>query len=199
LGPIDPSKYKVIKREGGVQPGQVPLFKQANYKSISYPGGDNPNGDIATSGCGVVSTAMVLSYYGKGSSDPKVLIQELATYALQNGYRKSGTAGTIHGFFSAIAKREGLEHKALGTDWEKISTELKAGHPVIASGRGAAPFVDCPKDPLRRCGHIVVLTGITKDGLVTVNDPARSYLKTPTNYSPEVIKSGLKNAYAVYK
>lgn len=137
-------------------------------------------GTIATSGCSVTSLAMVLSYLksdvdSDGWIYPSDIVASIAgKYGNYNHfYTKDGQAWEI---FPAVAAIYGVSCRQIST--ASIVHELEAGHPVIMS---------CTPGEFTSKGHFIVLSGLTDDGYVTVNDPnsahaSYSYKKYPVSY-----------------
>lgn len=157
----------------------VPLYRQNQepWASISYGCGGTT---LSSSGCGIVSAAMVLTYWGI-DTDPAAL----ANLSLNNGYRTCGS-GTAHGFFSWIASYYGLQAKN-NIGWDEILENLNLAKPVIVSGQGSEPFTSS--------GHFIVLTCYNEDGTISVNDPARG----TSIYDPGVIKNQMHFNSVIYK
>jgi hypothetical protein len=170
----------------------VPLLYQRNFRDVSYPNNSNPRGNISSSGCGIVATAMVLAFYGSPYSVP-----ELAEFSLNRGHRDPEN-GTKDSFYPDIAKKKGLTYISYGRSndgfsdatWNKMLDQVRQGRPVIVSGKGPAPFSSG--------GHFVVLTGINADGSINVNDSAPRRGKTPS-YSLERLKSTVKSGRVIFK
>lgn len=132
----------------------VPIFHQTDprWRNIAY----GFKGTIGTSGCGPTAAAMVLRFYGQNVTPASV-----AAIAAERGYRAN--CGTSHAFFPYIAERHGLQHET-SLPWNSVLEHLKAGRPVIVSGRGSRPY--------SKTGHFIVLTQYNTDGTVSINDPA---------------------------
>lgn len=137
-------------------------------------------GTIATSGCSVTSLAMVISYIksNEDSSDwvyPSDIVAAIAKkYGNYNHFHaKEGQKWDI---FPAVAGIYKVSCKQISPS--NIMNELKAGHPVIMS---------CKPSEFTSGGHFIVLSGLTDDGYITVNDPnvahaSYSFKKYPVNY-----------------
>lgn len=198
LGPVPDGAFHVRTRDGstGGNLSAVPLYKQNNYPDIPYTSRGDKSQTIASSGCGIVSSAMVLSFYGKlpPSTSVKQFITSLAQFSVSKGFR-TANEGTDHGYFPAIASANGLKTQDLTGNWDKIMTDIKAGIPVIVSGK----VTKGDPLPFSTAGHYVVLTGITSDGRITVNDPAGGKKRLSSIYSPETIQSHYKYAVAFLK
>ncbi len=140
-------------------------------------------GTIATSGCSVTSLAMVLSYLKEGEDsdalDTWIYPSDIVS-AITKKYGNYNCCHTKEGqmwdIFPAVAGIYGVSCKQIST--ANIIKELEAGHPVIMS---------CIPSEFTSAGHFIVLSGITEDGYVTVNDPnaahaSYSYKKYPVSY-----------------
>jgi len=141
-------------------------------------GNDTPYGScgtVATSGCGVTSTAMVLTYLGY-----TITPSELATlWGSQGSCPQSADYGTscracpLSGDCSCMGTRwdsfttsnviqdNGFTGTMISTR-EQIITYLENNQPIIAS-MGPGIFTSS--------GHFIVLTGVDGNGNVLVNDP----------------------------
>jgi hypothetical protein len=129
----------------------VPLYKQADFP---YRYGTST---ISASGCCPVSATMVLNFHG-ANTDPKQVADITGKFYIP------GT-GSSHELFKFLADRYEMKYEAIGTDWNKTLQYLKQGKPVIASGKGSAPYTDG--------GHCIVLTGYDeRTGMVRINNPA---------------------------
>lgn len=132
----------------------VPLYKQwdARWGNLSYGCGGTT---IASSGCGITSLAMVISYY----AGKEVLPPQTALISMENGWRDCG-AGTAWAAMTEMPKIFGLYAKSV--TWEQAKTYLKKGMPVIQS-HSCCYFT--------KHGHFIVVTGINSDGTYKINDP----------------------------
>lgn len=125
---------------------EVPLFYQTDYPDTLYG-----NGTIETSGCSIVSLAMV------------------ATYLTDHKYTPDELAGYFGGYVGN--NRQRLENAAdqMQLPWEYAETAhdalraLKEGKVVIALMSKNSIFTDGQ--------HFIVFAGMNVDGLVLVNDP----------------------------
>ena len=109
-------------------------------------------------GCGPTSLAMV--YQGiKNTADKNP--HDLAVIAEERGYM-SQYEGTAGAFFTDMAGELGLNCEELYPTSDSITEALKAGKVVIAN-LGPGSFTEH--------GHFFVLTGLTSDGKVIINDP----------------------------
>lgn len=156
----------------------MPYYNQGNYSSYSY----GKNGTIASSGCGPTAMAMILSSFGKNVDPVKA-----AKYSVDNGFRIEGN-GTSWGFIPSIANAYGVRSASLGTQKSSILSALKAGHPVLMSVQGGA------FNPSGH-GHFFVLSGISSDGKIYVNDPG-SRERTNQVWDINTITSNARNSWA---
>ncbi len=158
----------------------IPLYLQyqAPWGSQAYG-----HGTIATSGCGPTCLAMVISYL----TDSSVLPSDVVNWA-GNRYYVAG-AGSSWAIYPAAAQHWGLQCTRISKTSAAVAEELSEGHPVILS-MGPGTFT--------RSGHFIVLSGITEDGRVYVNDPNDSDSKQFYNKTfslPEVLSES-KAAWA---
>ncbi|MDO5043882.1 MAG: papain-like cysteine protease family protein [Coriobacteriia bacterium] len=141
--------------------------------------------DLAISGCGPTVLSMVYAgLTGKKDKTP----YDMAQFAEENGWYSAD--GTSWELMSAGVEKLGLQSKQLNQINEKVLIqELKAGHPVIASMK--------PGD-FTILGHFIVLTGITSDGLLIVNDP-NSITRTNTLWTFDRVIPQIKIAWSISK
>jgi hypothetical protein len=130
----------------------VPVFRQTDYRGTPYGNcsctradGSTYRATISTSGCGPVSAAMILSYYGKGV-DPVQAAQDsvgFGTYAC--------CQGTNHSYFQKAAQKYGLEYRVVGTNWNEVKRLLAEEKPLLARGQDGKPYT--------KSGHFIVISG----------------------------------------
>ena len=137
-------------------------------------------GTIATSGCSVTSLAMVLSYLksdvdSAGWIYPSDVVAAIAKkYGNYNRFYVGD--GQSWDIFPAVARMFQVSCNAISS--ASIIRELAAGKPVIMS---------CKPSEFTSKGHFIVLSGLTEDGYVMVNDPnaahaSYSYKKYSISY-----------------
>ncbi len=121
---------------------EVPLYDQKYFNNVAYAGGT-----IASSGCGITSMCMALSYIFNDIITPEEM------------------AGRVGGRSSLYGKME-LTADKLGANWwssnqydhkDKFLGLLQEGKQVIISVNGGS--------------HFVLISGYTDDGKFIVNDP----------------------------
>ena len=146
---------------GTAQKMNIPVDYQFLYnRTICTFGGVDKH--VKESGCGATSASMVLRYL-KGRDDEKFDPEYLFEWAYKNGeYYGYGLAEST---LSKFLANEGIPSYWIDPDAGKVSAALRAGHPVISLVR---------EGYFTSSGHYIVLTGITRDGYVTVNDPNNS-------------------------
>lgn len=146
-----------------------PIY-QYNYPNTIYS--DNippvPTETIATSGCGIVASVMMLSAFGI-----RTTVEELAKEAMANRFRVS--SGTAWALFPYLAKKYGLQ-LVQTDDLEKVKKALQEGALVICS-MGSGTFT--------KSGHFILAYDYA-NGKIYVNDPVSSK-RTGQGYDPALI------------
>lgn len=153
---------------------RVVYFNQGEEPWGSMPYGTST---IGAAGCGPTSVAIIISTLTGQNVTP----QMTCAYSIANGEYVPG-AGTAHSFPTNAAKHWGLTCERVGKDrMDYVVQALKEGKMVIEiceaytiTGSGS--------------GHFIVLTGVTRDGYITIADCA-SRERTGKVYSVETIKS----------
>lgn len=112
---------------------------------------------IALNGCGPATLAMVVSgLTGNSEINPKTV----AEYSIENGYYVSDV-GSSWELMKEGAEGLGLYSEEVPLDENIIKETLKAGHPIIAT-MGPGKFTSS--------GHFILLTGVTDNGKIIIND-----------------------------
>jgi len=133
----------------------IPLFQQWDKRWGYVTYGDNI---IAINGCGPTCLSMVYTgLTGKGNYSPA----DMAGFCIENNYF-SQESGTDWSLMLKGARKLGLESQRVEVSESSVRKKLKGGQPVIASME--------PGD-FTTTGHFIVLTGLTEEGKVVVNDP----------------------------
>lgn len=160
-------------------PDGVTILKQGAYSSLAYLGKEpkctqNSKGKkytVKTSGCGIVSAAMAISYHK--DSDPDQTLRELVKAAEETPDVRpcdddcSSCKGTAFGpFKEVLSTKFGMKLRWTNTT-AKARDALKEGKPVIAL-MGKSIFTSG--------GHYILLTGYS-NGKYSLNDPYRSVYK----------------------
>lgn len=153
-------------------------------KVVYFNQGEEPWGSmsygtstIGAAGCGPTSMAIVISTLTGKTVTPEMT----CAYSIANGEYVSGV-GTAHSFPTNAAHQWGLTCERVGKDrMGDVVQSLKEGKMVVEiceaytiTGSGS--------------GHFIVLTGVTRDGYITIADCA-SRERTGKVYSVETIKS----------
>lgn len=160
---------------------EVPLYFQHDYQNVPY----GSYGTVGTHGCGITSLAMVLSYLlGR-----PILPDELA--AQYGKYNTEG--GSDWGLMTDCPNDYGLTTKQCSwEDWNNgyVEDALRNGQVVIAcvsDNNGNSIFTSS--------GHYIVLTGITEDGKILVNDPNRYNYPEYNEYNNPKLNDGFANGF----
>lgn len=191
----------------------VPLYFQCSAEGMSTLYNDNENQctpsagekkkygeggapNICTSGCGVVSTLMVLGKYGQNPS-----LAQFTKDAIASGARETFNGNTCNGSAAygliQTAKKYGLQGQMLSSK-DSIIQKLDEGYPVVISVRKSAG--NCL---FTTGGHYIVLTGWRdkEKRIADVNDPfnhAGNPNKTFTSIS-DLGGCSLGTAFYLYK
>lgn len=153
---------------------KVVYFNQTEEPWGSMPYG---TGTIGAAGCGPTSMSIVISTLTGKIVNP----QTTCAFSMNNGEYVPG-AGTAHSFIGNAASNWGLTCERVGKDrMDYVVQSLKEGKMVVEiceaytiTGSGS--------------GHFIVLTGVTRDGYITIADCASRERSTKA-YSVDTIKS----------
>lgn len=153
---IDQDALQNIDLEKHKQVNGIPLLFQWDPKWGYASYGESV---IGIEGCGPTCLSMVLTGL---LDDPSYTPKRIADFSLENGYYHEGS-GTDWTLMEFGAQELGLAATQIQT-WsgDVVKGELQAGHPMICS-MGPGDFTDK--------GHFIVLSGVTEDGSIIVNDP----------------------------
>ena len=167
-----PEQTEPAQEEDPIKPGyipkNVPLYDQDKYTRIPYD-----TCSVATDGCGITCAAMVISYFTDFEIMPDYLGRN---YNLRSKTNEQRMIKALHDFNIEVVER--FYGKK---DWKKVYQALEDGHLVI-SLQGAGLFTTK--------SHFILLTGLTEDGKITVNDPNGSNYK----FNRE-LKKGFKEGF----
>lgn len=156
---------------------EMPLYNQYDYAHVPYR-----SSNVARSGCGITSLAMVASYlYEDEGITPEYL-------AKVYGNHKEPVDGidysTLCTMMVTIGEKIGLK-MTLSYHWKDAYAALQEGKVVITL-QNPGCFTQTP------AGHFVVFRGLTEDGQkVLVNDPNGHTYKTYPDY--------FANGFPLYK
>ena len=153
--------------------------KVVYFNQTEEPWGSMPYGTstIGAAGCGPTSMSIVRSTLTGKIVNP----QTTCAFSMNNGEYVPG-AGTAHSFIGNAASNWGLTCERVGKDrMDYVVQSLKEGKMVVEiceaytiTGSGS--------------GHFIVLTGVTRDGYITIADCASRERSTKA-YSVDTIKS----------
>lgn len=163
-------------------PGEIPLFLQwdKNWGYDMY--GEDP---IAIDGCAPTSLAMVaVGLTGNTSVNPL----SVSDYAYKNGYYIDGI-GSSWSLISEGSKHFGLKSQELPLNKSSILSTLESGSPIILTV-GPGTFTST--------GHFLVLTGLTNDGKIKINDP-NSKLNSSKSWDVDIFLNETKNLWKISK
>ena len=172
-------KNKEIEITEEVVRGEIPLFIQwdKRWGYISYG-----NSIVGIGGCGPVALSMVLmGLTGDTKYDPAWM----ASYSEVNGFWVDGV-GTSWELMGRGAEELGLNVERLPLQWEMIRSRLERGNPVICSMK--------PGDFTYK-GHFIVLTGISKEGKLTLCDP-NSQVNSRKKWEPQQVVAQMKSVWS---
>jgi hypothetical protein len=144
----------------------VPLYNQRDYDDVPY----GKYGTVSSHGCGIACLAMVYSYMSDEVHLPDELAKKFGKFNTKDG--------SVWALFPESAEKLNLPLLESDSpngewyDWKKVKAALQNGQPVICLQR---------KGIFTGGGHYIVLTGITEDGKILVNDPnGRNWTKNST-------------------
>lgn len=153
--------------------------KVVYFNQTEEPWGSMPYGTstIGAAGCGPTSMSIVISTLTGKIVNP----QTTCAFSMNNGEYVPG-AGTAHSFIGNAASNWGLTCERVGKDrMDYVVQSLKEGKMVVEiceaytiTGSGS--------------GHFIVLTGVTRDGYITIADCASRERSTKA-HSVDTIKS----------
>lgn len=153
--------FSVQAAEG---PAQLPLFFQTDYPNVRYG-----SGTVATSGCGITCLAMVASYMTGHTYLPDELADYFGGRAENNIQRLEKASDTLQ----LPWRRAENIHDVLSA--------LQEGNLAILLMESTSVFTSSQ--------HFIVLTGMTEDGKIFVNDPYEP------NYENWLLKNGFENGF----
>lgn len=172
----------VMSRVKGQKPKitAMPLYFQAEspWNTVRFS-----SSTIGKSGCGVCSSAMVVSYWTGKTVTPKTLVGFCHKYYVPG-------KGASWSMIPAVASHYHLKCKSLGTNKNKMVSELKKGHSIIAIMHTGY---------FTSGGHYIVLRSIDSKGKISIND-CGSRKRTARTYTADFIQSSNPaNYWTIYK
>ncbi len=173
-------KGKVYSEDIGEFEGDIPRLFQWDER---WGYGNYGTSNIAISGCGPTSLAMVVAALKKDNS---VTPYEIAKLAEEKGYYVENS-GTTWDLIREGAKDYGLKVNELPLSESSMKNALNNGHYIILNLR---------KGDFTINGHYIVVTGV-ENGKFKVNDP-NSLLRSNMLWEFNRIKDQIKNLWELY-
>lgn len=130
---------------------EVPQYFQQDYAHVPYGGSGYT---METHGCGITCLAMIASYLTDQEHFPEVLAEQFRSYG--------SSAGTDFTLFTNAPKALGFRLEKKTSNWKDVVSALEEGKVVVSIQIGGI---------FTTTGHFIVLSGITQDGKILVNDP----------------------------
>lgn len=162
--------------------GEIPLFLQWDEKWGYDKYGDDY---IAVAGCAPTSLSMVaVGLTGNTDINPLVV----SNYAYDNGFYVEGV-GSSWSLISTGARHFGLDSQELSLSKYSILSTLEAGNPIIVTV-GPGTFTST--------GHFLVLTGLTSNGKIKINDPNSKY-NSSKSWDVDVFLKETRNLWKISK
>jgi len=164
---VEPEPQEETLKPGYI-PKNVPLYDQRKYTRIPFG-----QCAVASDGCGITCAAMVITYFTDFEIKPDYLG---LNYNLRGHTNEQRMIKALHDFnIEVVEEYYGIKQ------WPLVYEALEDGHLVI-SLQGTGLFTT--KE------HFILLTGLTEDGKVTVNDPyGMNYKKS------RELRNGFKNGF----
>lgn len=148
----------------------VPWYYQDDYPDVWYG-----RRTVAKGGCGPTCLAMAASYLTDTEYSPAVLAPQMRHYSVE-----SGSAWVL---FDEGAATLGITMPRRTRSLEEVLAALENGHVVVSIQREGL---------FTEVGHYILLTGVTEDGKIMVQDPARANADSKNN----VFVDGFANGFS---
>ncbi len=172
--------------------GNVIFYDQSNYKS-SFCGRDT---SIAAAGCGVTSTAIIISTFtGNKEYDPVYF----SNMARSTGDCGEDISGTNTSFFKKAAQKFNFGYERITKqNAARVIELLKQGNAMVIAHMGSGHFTNG--------GHYIVLSGVNDKGQVYVHDPNNKNNKAGKgtgngwyDFNSIIVKESKSGFYAIIK
>jgi hypothetical protein len=135
---------------------------------------------IATSGCGAMTTAMVINHWARRGKCEPVTPQEIADFFATHGGRVCGN-GTAYSQVPKTLFQNTFGIKILTTNAsdQQVITALRKGYPCVISGKNYTGLNYAGQVSTNRYGggHFVCLTGIDSQNRIRVNDSGNNPMR----------------------
>lgn len=176
------NEYKSeINIEKDYKKGEFPLFIQWDERWGYDLYGDTY---MAINGCGPTSLAMVIvGLTGDTTINPKVI----AEYSYDNNYY-ADNVGTKWTLMTEGVRAFGIQGEAIPLSKQEIIATLQKGQPIIASMKPGH---------FTNGGHFIVLTGITEEGEIMIND-SDSKERSSITWDIDMIMKEVKGLWKFY-
>lgn len=148
--------------------GEVPLYFQTDFPNTRYG-----NGTVETSGCSITCLAMVATYLTGHEYMPDELARWFGGRAENNMARMEYGCEQLQIPFQK------------SYNWHEVKQALEDGQIAIVLVNSKSIFTESQ--------HFIVLTGLTEDQLVLVNDPYAP------NYEHWSLKQGFETGFTEYE
>lgn len=170
----------------GVPAGNFVFYTQSDPRWANYAFGTS---NLATSGCGPASVAMVVATLVNRSITPK----EVADFGTRNGAYVPGQGSSWQKMLIEGPQNWGLKSEPIGTNMNRAVQILQSGGLVIATGQGLSPFSEG--------GHIVVIRAVNSDGSFLLGNPAPNLQNSrDQTFTPnQLLSAGLQTMFGVTK
>lgn len=162
--------------EEGIR-NEVPLYFQTDYPDVPYS-----DGTVATSGCSMASIAMVAAFLRDEEWSPGDLARRFGNYEASNIQRMESAATVLDLYFET------------SFNWGDVVRALQNEKVVIVMVDKRTHFTGTQ--------HFLVLTGISADGKIYVNDSYEpNYTKWElaegfaSGFDPKMITAGFSGAW----
>ena len=168
----------VTKEELDSAENGIPRFQQWDERWVYLTYG---NDNIGINGCGPTCLSMVVAGLLKDTSKSPDAVAE---FSVENNYC-TVASGTAWSLMSTGARKLGLKSESVSVGADSLRSVLKKGQPVICSMK--------PGD-FTTTGHFIVLTGLTDDGKLMINDP-NSITRSEKRWDIDTIVGQAKSAW----
>ncbi len=169
-----------ISIESDYKAGKIPSFLQWDKRWGYSKYGDD---FIALTGCAPTSLAMVVvGLTGNTNINPKII----AEYAYKNKFYVDGV-GSSWDLISKGCNYFGLKSEEIPLNASSILSTLKNGNPIILTVKPGT---------FTKTGHFLVLTGVTSDNKIKINDP-NSKVNSTKLWDIDVFINETKNLWKI--
>ncbi|MBS5793784.1 MAG: C39 family peptidase [Clostridiales bacterium] len=178
-----------IKDEAIYEGRDIPLFFQFDTRWANYPYAGTT---IKIGGCGPTALAMVVVGL---TGDTSVTPLTMAQFSTSRGWANS--AGSSWELMTTGARNFGLNAEQVSTSASSLVENLSQGKVMIVSTcyKGYNTPNGVSTGYFTNGGHFIVLTGLTEDGRIKVND-SWSEKKSNETFTPEFMQNEIKGAWA---